>query len=653
MNLHIDIETYSSVDLKSSGAYKYVESIDFEILMVAYAFDDEPVQILDIAGGDLYPDRFLEALEDPTIKKWAHNAAFEKQGFRAAGLPVIEDQWFCTAIKSTYCGLPSSLEQVSKVLRFSEIGKEKMAEGKALIRYFCIPCKPSKKNDFRHRNLPEHEPLKWDEFKLYCIGDVEAEREIEKRLAGYTIPDSERALYLLDQKINNRGIRIDHNLARKALQLNDGNSAEILAEIQKLTGLDKPNSAAQVKQWLSRAMQKEIKSLAKDVMPDLIEEAGEGIVGDVLKLRQKASKTSIKKYAAMLNCQCDNERAHGLFQFYGASRTGRWAGRLIQLQNLPQNHLNDLEYARFCLEEDNLEEFKLSFEEVSSTLSQLIRTAFIADTGNTFIVADFSAIEARVIAWLADESWRLDVFRTHGKIYEASASMMFGVPIEEVTKGSAMRQKGKVAELALGYQGAVGALMKMGGERMGLSEPEMKEIVRKWRLANPQIAKLWQAMDDCAKRAVRTRKPIVSSFKGLIFESNGKVLTIQLPSGRKLFYCNPSFTINKFNQEALQFKGMDQVTRQWVNIDAYGGKFVENIVQAIARDLLAYSMLALDGDGFDIVMHVHDEVVAETPKEGALEKLTEMCDKMGENVPWAEGLPLAADGYETPYYKKD
>ena len=649
--LHVDIETFSSVDIMSSGAYKYVESIDFEILMVAYAFDDEPVQIVDLAQGEVLPKRFLDALVNPDVEKHAHNANFERQSFKAFGYDVPVEQWHCSAIKAAYCGLPLSLEQVSKAMKLEEKGKS--ATGKALIRYFSCPIKPTKANGMRERNSPKHNLEKWNEFKEYCKQDVEAEREIDNRLLSYSIPEFERKNYILDQKINDKGILIDLEMAKYAFEIDNKFSEELSNEVRRLTGIENPNSAAQLKEWLSNAMNKEIKSLAKDDIPTLIQEAGPGIVSDVLELRKKLSKSSTKKYVAMLNCACEDDRAHGLFQFYGANRTGRWAGRLVQLQNLPQNHLNDLEDARKVIASGDYDLATMLYDNVSSLLSQLIRTTFIAQPGHTFAVADFSAIEARVIAWLANEQWRIEVFKTHGKIYEASASMMFGVPIESIKKGSELRDKGKIAELALGYQGALGALRKMGGERMGLSDTEMEAIVKKWRKANRAIVALWKDVENCAIHAVKTKKKVVSKYRQLVFECNHEVLTIQLPSGRKLFYQSPSFMTNRFGQECIKYKGMDQVTKQWIYVDTYGGKLVENIVQAIARDLLAYSMLKLDKNGFDIVMHVHDEIVCEIPDIGADKKLEQMCDLMGQEVPWAIGLPNRADGYITPFYKKD
>ena len=651
MVLHIDTEAYSSEDIRSAGSYKYFEAPDFEILLVAYAFDNEPIKIIDLASGEILPLKFINALQDPNVQKYAHNAAFERRAFKAIGLGTQISNWSCSMVKAAYCGLPLSLGDVSKALALGEKGK--LSTGKALIRYFCQPCKPTKANGMRSRNFSGHDPEKWQQFKEYCVNDVEAEREIGSLLSCYQLPESEKANYVLDQEINDRGILVDLEMASKAFNIDTHFSKEISERMIDLTGVENPNSPPQLKKWLSEAMKKDITSLAKDAIQPLIDEAGPGAVSDVLKLRKKLAKSSIKKYTTMLTCACGDDRARGLFQFYGANRTGRWAGRLIQLQNLPQNHLEDLQGARDAIMSGDYDLVTTLYDDISSILSQLIRTAFIAKPKHTFAVADFSAIEARVIAWLAGEKWRMDVFNSHGKIYEASAAMMFNVPIEQVTKGSEYRSKAKVAELALGYQGALGALTQMGGEAMGLSEQEMRVIVKKWREANPKIVALWKEIEDCAKRAIKTKKKVISKHKGHAFDSDGKALTIKLPSGRSLFYIEPSFTQNKFHQESIKYKGMNQTTKQWGDVETYGGKLVENIVQAIARDLLADSMLRLDQAGFKIVMHVHDEAVCEIPASCPGEQLKEMCSIMSEEVSWAPGLPLTADGYVTPFYKKD
>lgn len=658
--LHIDIETFSSVDIKTAGAYKYIESPDFEILMIAYALDDEPVRVIDLAGVSHYNvdpfqnseyREFLEAYLDDTVEKHAHNAVFERRAFERMGLGLPAERWFCSAIKAGYCGFPLSLADVSKAMGLGEFGKS--SEGKALIRKFSCPVKPTKANGMRTRNLPHHDPEAWERFKEYCKQDVVAEREISRRLEKYVISDAERENYLLDQAINDRGILIHSTMAANAVNVDARFSTEIESEMSALTGVNNPNSAAQLKKWLSDEVGSEVSTLAKQTVNDMLPDAS-GDVKKVLQLRLLLAKSSTKKYQAMLNCVCQDGRAHGLFQFYGASRTGRWAGRLVQLQNLPQNHLKCLDVAREAVIANDYDLIQMLYSDVPTMLSELIRTAFIPKLGHVFAVADFSAIEARVIAWLAGEQWRLDVFATHGKIYEASASMMFGVPIESIGKGSDLRQKGKVAELALGYQGAVGALKTMGGERMGLSEEEMSGIVAKWRKANPNIVALWADVDNCARTAIKLKRSVVSKFRGLVFTCKDEVLTIKLPSGRELFYQSPAITTNRFDSESIKYKGLNQETKQWGWVESYGGKLVENIVQAISRDLLCESMQKITTlGGFDIVMHVHDEVVCEVPENEAAEALKTICELMGKEITWAKGLPLRADGYLTQYYKKD
>jgi len=659
MNLHIDIETYCDLDLSDVGVYKYVEHPSFEVLLIAWAIDDGQVHLEDLATND---DRISQDFLRAYIKAdmlCAHNAAFERIALNKAfesSKDVPINRWRCSMIKAAYCGLPLKLEDVSKALKFGE-DKAKLAEGKALVRYFCKPCKPTKSNEGRTRNLPRHDPEKWEKFVQYCKQDVVAERAVDDALVNYSLPEFEKKLYILDQMINDRGIKVDIQFARNAYNI-DSTEAEVLSEeLKRLTGVDNPNSPAQLKEWLSNQTGKEITTLAKDTIDPLIQELGEGTVSEVLRLRQMSSKTSTKKYKTMLECACDDGRARGLFQFYGANRTGRWAGRLIQLQNLPQNHLGALETARSIVAKGEYETLKMCYDNVSDTLSQLIRTAFVASPGNTFAVADFSAIEARVIAWYANEKWRLKVFETHGKIYEASAALMFGVPIESVTKGSDLRAKGKVAELALGYQGAVGALTQMGGEQMGLSEKEMKAIVYKWRKANPNIVTLWGEVNNAAQYAMEhpNRPVTLKYYKNLTFEYDKTALTLQLPSGRKLFYWDPRVKPDG----GIKYQGMNQTTKQWTWIDTYGGKFVENLVQGTARDLLADAMIRAYVAEFDIVMHVHDEMVCEVPADTTNPILTpekhlkDLENIMSEPVSWAEGLPLAADGYITPFYKKD
>jgi DNA polymerase len=488
---------------------------------------------------------------------------------------------------------------------------------------------------------------KWEEFKRYCARDVEAEREIDLQLLKYEPPQFERINYIIDQQINDRGILIDLAMVKSALEMDNHFRKEVIQRLKDTTGIENPNSASQMKEWLSNALGKIIKTLAKDSVIELLNKSEDAAVSDALKGRMKLAKTSTKKYASMMDCVCEDGRAHGLFQFYGANRTGRWAGRLIQLQNLPRNHMKDIESARGVVASGDYDLAKMLYESIPNVLSELIRTAFVAAKGKTFVVADFSAIEARVLSWVAQEKWRMDVFEKHGKIYEASAAMMFGAPIETVTKGSDLRQRGKIAELALGYQGSVGAMGKLD---VKMPPEERQELVYKWRKSNPRIVKLWHEVQENAIIAIKTQREVQTQF--LNYDCDGNVFTIQLPSGRKLFYQKPRIVINKFGREAMEFMGIDQAIKKWKAIDTYGGKMVENIVQAISRDLLAYSMQRLDAEGFDMVMHVHDEIICESPEHDSKDDLQMMCNIMGEAVPWAKGLPLVADGYVTKFYKK-
>jgi DNA polymerase bacteriophage-type len=653
--LHIDLETYSSVDLRTSGAYKYAESVDFEILLLAFAFDDGPVRVIDFTQGQVMPFELVAALQDPSVEKHAHNAAFERICLRAYGLNIPAEQWHCSAIKASYCGLPMSLADVSKALQLEEQGKD--LSGKALIRYFTMPIKASKANGGRLRNFPEHDLEKWEAFKAYCAQDVEAERQVGQRLAAYTIPQKERELYALDQKINDAGIEIDTYFAQRCIDIDQEHAANLAEELKELTGLENPNSPTQLKQWLSEATGQEVTTIAKAKVEELLAEAASVTVQRVLELRTEAAKTSTKKYVAMIECAMYDSRARGLLQFYGAGRTGRWAGRLIQVQNLPQNHLPDLEVAREAYRSGTYSEVVRSTKgSVPSDLSQLIRTAFVAKEHHTFAVADFSAIEARVIAWLAGEEWRLEVFRTHGKIYEASAAAMFNVPIEEVTKGSDLRAKGKVAELALGFGGGAGALRAMGGEAMGLSDLELQELVNRWRAKNPAVVSLWKRVEAAALRTLKTRvtTSLPTYHSSLSFEYDGQALRITLHSGRELVYWSPKLGVSRFGHDCILYRGPDPNTKQWGWIDTYGGKLVENIVQATARDLLADAMLRVDQQlKMPIVMHVHDELVAEVLETQGEEALELLCAEMSKPIDWALGLPLAADGYITPFYKKD
>lgn len=654
--LFIDNETYSSVDIKESGAYKYIESPDFEILMIGYAIDNGPVKQIDLACGEEIPEEFEDALLDPGCLKIAHNAVFERLNFKRIGYDVPAEEWYCTSVKAAYCGLPLSLDALSKRLDLTD---KKLDTGKALIKYFSCPCKPTRINGMRTRNFPHDAPDKWEMYKDYNRYDVLAEREIFQKLSAYEIPQIERKMYVLDQAINDRGILVDMELAKSAMAVDDEYTSLLTDHARKLTGLQNPNSPVQIRKWIESKTGQVVSSLSKETMPDLLKEFKDyPDVIELLGIRKKLSKTSIKKYYAMLNCAMKDDRCRGLFQFYGANRTGRWAGRLLQLQNLSKNHISDIEIPRELIRNRDWESVEMMYEDVSDILSQLVRTALIAPKGKTFAVADFSAIEARVISWLADEKWRMDVFRGDGKIYEATGSKMFNVPISAITKGSVLRDKSKISELALGYEGSLGALKRMGGDRMGLSDTEMINLVRRWRAANPGIVDMWKELDEASKEAVLYRRPVRCTCKNLIFDCDGKFMTIQLPSGRKLFYANPMFKDKRIGKSTrptrvLCYGGIIQDTGQWGEIDTYGGKLTENVVQAIARDLLGSSMLNMQKNGFDIVMHVHDEAVSEIPLENAKEHYDKMVKAMEQVPDWAPDFPLKADGYITPFYLKD
>lgn len=646
--LSIDIETYSSVDLIKSGVYAYCESADFEILLFAYAVDDEEVQIIDLASGEEIPTDILKAMSDSTVIKTAYNANFERTCLaKYFHQPMPPEQWRCSSVHALMLGLPGYLDGVAKCLRLQE---QKMKEGKALIRYFSVPCKPTKVNGGRTRNLPEHDLDKWTTFKDYCKQDVEVERKIRKKLEAFPITEVEQKLWELDQKINDEGVLIDKGLVINAIQADKTFQDELFEEAVRLTGLENPNSPAQLKGWLLK-QGLEVNSLTKKDVEALMGEVEKPEVRRLLELRQAMSKTSVKKYEAMERSICSDQRIRGLLQFYGANRTGRWAGRLVQIHNLPRNSLKDLQVARDLLKSGNYETLELLFESVSDVLSQLIRTAFIPSKDHRFIVADFSAIEARVIAWLAGERWRMDVFQSHGKIYEASAAQMFKVPIETIDKGSPLRQKGKIAELALGYGGSKGALMQMGAIEMGLTEDELPELVSAWREANTNIVKLWWGIESAAIKAVK-EKAVVKMQYGLTFHYTKGLLFITLPSGRSLAYVRPKIGIDeRFGKEQLTYEGTEQGSKQWGRIPTYGGKLTENIIQAIARDCLAVSMLRLDEVGYRINFHVHDEVVLDVPiHTSSMENVEEL---MGQSIEWAPGLPLGADSFETDYYKKD
>lgn len=649
--LAIDIETFSSVDLKKSGVYKYAEAPDFEIQLFSYSYNEGPVTTLDLTMGEQLPDEVIADLVNVDCRKTAFNANFEITCIsKYFGITLLPEQWECTMVKATMLGLPSSLDAVSKALNLSEA---KNAEGKTLIRYFAIPCKPTKGNGMRTRNEPWHDLEKWTRYIQYNNQDVVVELAIRKAIAFFAITEKEREVWAIDQRINSRGVLLDPSFIQNALSFYNTYNENLANEAIKLTGLDNPNSRNQLKDWLEAAIDIEITGLKKADIPAMLEKTDSNDVKRVLQIRQEMAKTSVKKYVAMVNAICKDNRVRGLLQYYGAGRTGRWAGRLVQVQNLPRNELKDLDLARRMVCAGDEELFEICFGNVPDTLSQLIRTAFVAPAGHKLAVADFSAIEAVVIAWLSGERWRLEVFNTHGKIYEASAAQMFKVPIESVTKGSDLRQKGKVSELALGYQGAVNALITMGALKMGLTEEELPKLVSMWRNANKAIVKLWQVVENAALDAVDSGAPQRLMY-GLTFYtkvcSHFNVLFIRLPSGRELSYLNPKIVTNRFGNPALTYEGMDQTTKKWKRQDTYGGKLVENIVQAIARDCLAEALLKMNACGYQMVMHIHDEIVTEIPESSTLDEVNAI---MSSPIPWAPGLPLRADSYETKYYKKD
>ena len=644
-NISIDIETYSSIDLTKSGVYRYVEAPDFQVMLFGYSVDGGPVSVVDLAMGETIPLEILSALEDENVLKYAFNANFERiclsrmLGYET-GIYLDPSSWRCTMIWSAYMGLPLSLQGCGTVLK---LDKQKLTEGKDLIKYFCVPCQPTKSNGGRTRNLPTDAPDKWERFKAYNARDVETEMEIQKSLIHFPVPDSVWEEYHIDQRINDNGVALDMTLVRQAIAMDGVSGNELSAAIRSLTALENPNSVSQMKDWLSdQGLQTD--TLGKKAVTELLKTAPENL-REVLALRQQLAKSSVKKYQAMQNAVCSDGRARGMFQFYGANRTGRWAGRLIQMQNLPQNHLPDLEQARELVKVGDYEAVKMLYEDVPDTLSQLIRTAFVARPGAKFIVADFSAIEARVIAWLAGEEWRQEVFAEGKDIYCASASQMFGVPVEKHGINGHLRQKGKIAELALGYGGSVGALKAMGAIEMGLSEDELQPLVQAWRDANPNIVRFWWAVDSAAMNAVANKTS--DSTYGIDFTYKSGMLFITLPSGRKLTYVKPKIGENKFGSPCVTYEGVGG-TKKWERLESYGPKFVENIVQATARDILCYSMKTLRNTS--MVMHIHDEIVIEADRRMSLDAV---CEQMGRTPPWAQGLLLRADGYETDFYRKD
>lgn len=648
--LAIDIETYSSIDITKCGVYAYTQAEDFEILLFAYAYEEEVVKLIDIASGEKLPQNIIEDLTSPQVIKTAFNASFERTCLaKYLNKPMPAKEWRCSAAYSLSLGLPSTLEGVSKCLNLEQ---QKMREGKALIRYFSMPCKNSIDHGRRAYNLTEADVAKWETFKTYCKQDVDVERAIRGRLEQFPLTDKEWQLWELDQKINDGGVRVDSVLVHNAINCDEAYEKKITVEAMALTRLQNPNSPAQLKTWLEGSGVK-VESLSKERVKELLEEVEDATVKRVLELRQELSKTSVKKYEAMERAICADHRVRGLMQFYGANRTGRWAGRLVQIHNLPRNSMDNLSFARQLIKEGDYEMLEMIFDSVPEVLSQLIRTAFIPSANSRFIVSDFSAIEARVIAYLAGEKWVIDTFKNHGKIYEMTASKMFGVPIQNIVKGNPqyeLREKGKIATLACGFGGSVGALINMGAIRMGLKEEELRGIVTAWRKTNPNIVSLWREIENAAIVAVAENK-IVKMQCGLEFYYTKRVLFIKLPSGRSLAYVSPRIEIDvRFNKPKLTYEGIEQATKQWGRISTFGGKLTENIVQAIARDCLAEAMLRLDKAGYKIVFHVHDEVILDVPKGfGSLQDVNEI---MGQAIDWAPGLPLEAVGFETDYYKK-
>lgn len=657
--LSIDLETFSDVDLKKCGVYKYASSPNFEILLFGVSVDGGEVTVYDLASGDTVPEEIIRALSDDSVIKWAYNASFERVCLSVwlrrnypqyfSSYSIEEDtvrnyldpsSWRCSLVWGAYMGLPLSLEGIGKVLKLEN---QKMAEGKALIRYFCVPCKPTKANGGRTRNLPEHDPVKWSTFIAYNKRDVETEMAIQQKLSKFPVPEFLWEEYHLDQEINDRGIQLDMVLVEQAIAIDERSREELSAKMRQLTALENPNSVQQMKEWLTKHGL-EVDSLDKKAVKELLKTAPPELA-EVLELRRQLAKSSVKKYQAMQNAVCADGRARGMFQFYGANRSGRWAGRLIQLQNLPQNHMTHLEDARRLVRAGDYALLSALYDSVPEVLSELIRTAFVPRDGYKFIVSDFSAIEARVLSFLAGESWRLKVFAENGDIYCASASAMFHVPVEKHGQNAHLRQKGKIAELALGYGGSVGALKSMGALEMGLAEEELQPLVDAWRTSNPNIVQLWWDVDNAVKTTVRQR--LDTETHGIRFRYRSGMLFIILPSGRQLCYVKPKMGTNKFGGESVTYEGVGS-TKKWERIESYGPKFTENVVQAISRDILMYAMRTLSH--CFIVGHVHDELIVECGMDVSLDAV---CDQMGRTPPWIEGLNLRADGYETMFYKKD
>ncbi len=664
--LHVDIETYSSVDLKKCGVARYSESPDFEVLLFGYAIDDEPRQVVDLAMGEQIPAKILSALFDHNVRKKAFNAQFELTCLQEyLDETLAPEQWECTSVHALYLGLPNDLDGVCDVAKVPpQYRKQKI--GYSLIRTFCVPCRPTKKNGNRTRNLPSHKPEKWAQFKHYCGMDVECERYVAGVLAKYPVPEKERRLWVLDQHMFRRGVGLDTELVEAAIHCDEIVKQRFLSEAVRLTGLSNPNSVSQLSKWLEEEMDEEVTDLRKKTVPKLLERTDSQIVQRVLSLRQELSKASVKKYQAMQRSVCRDNRLRGVTQFYGANRTGRWAGRIVQLQNLPQNHLKDLDLARQLVKARDIDTIEILFGSVPDVLSQLIRTAMVPKEGRRFVISDFSAIEARVIAWMAWCTWRMDVFKTHGKIYEASAEQMFKLPPGSVTKKSPYRQKGKISELALGFQGGVNAMINMGALDMGLDEKELQPIVDAWRAANPEIVNLWYSVETAMKEAIRNKKSVELKIAGgrskIIYTFEKGYLIATLPSGRRLFYAKARLEPEDLWQDlanggrmqiaragSVTYEGVDQKTKRWCRMGTFGGRAVENLVQAIARDCLAESMLALDSAGFEQTFTVHDEDVSEESQD----RLHEMEQIMARPIAWAPGLPLKAEGFVTDYYMKE
>ena len=660
-HLSIDLETYSSVPLAKAGAQKYIQSPDFQILLFAYSVDGAPVEIIDLARGEYLPPWLVQAITSPDYIKHAYNAPFE-WGCLSKFLGALPpSQWRCTMFHGLYCGYTAGLEATGKALGLPE-DKKKLNTGKALIRYFCVPCKPSKANGQRTRNLPHHDPAKWELFREYCRQDVVTEMEIERRLSAFPVPDFVQKQWETDLIINARGVAVDMELVGGALFLGATVRQNLMTEAMQLSGLNNPNSVAQLTEWLQEETGEELADLRKDTVARLLKEDNNSLkVRRMLEIRQELGKTSTKKYDAIEAAVCADGRVRGLLQFYGANRTGRWAGRLVQVQNLPRTYTEPLDLAREMVQRRNLDGLRAVYGSVPDTLSQLIRTAFIAPEGHVFIDADFSAIEARVISWLAGEQWRLEVFRTHGKIYEASASQMFGVPLEHIKKGRpeyALRQKGKVAELALGYQGSTGALIAMGALDMGIPETDLPDIVSRWREANKRIRDLWYSMDNAAIQVITQGGTV--GLNGLVLSreydcnQGTDCMTITLPSGRKLYYVSPGIGQNQWDKPSIAYMGMDQKTKRWKRIETYGGKLVENCVQAIARDCLADTIERLEAAGLPVIFHVHDEVVIDIAPWADNDTMLDLvCSIMRSPISWAPDLPLNADGWVGHYFRKD